>query len=115
MDECEFDISKWEGRYRHEQEEHERTLRKYKEAKEALEKAEKERTELRAEAQRLSLQLERVSEEREAVEKAMKELEAAGEGGLDDESVVTLAPLVAVNNVKPESRTTSTSTSMSMR
>ncbi|EER10682.1 structural maintenance of chromosome 2, putative [Perkinsus marinus ATCC 50983] len=115
LDECEFDISKWEGRYRHEQEEHERTLRKYKEAKEALEKAEKERTELRAEAQRLSLQLERVSEEREAVEKAMKELEAAGEGGLGDESVVTLAPLVAVNNVKPESRTTSTSTSMSMR
>ncbi|EER18657.1 hypothetical protein Pmar_PMAR020188 [Perkinsus marinus ATCC 50983] len=96
LDECEFDISKWEGRYRHEQGEHEKTERKYKEA---LEKADKERVVLRKEAQRLSLELERVLEGKEKLEATMKELEATA----------------AVERKKPESRTTSSSTSMSMK
>ncbi|KAF4747635.1 hypothetical protein FOZ62_024324 [Perkinsus olseni] len=99
LDECEFDISKWEGRYRHEQEEHDETRRKYGEVAEALKRAEGKRTELKAEAQRLLLDLERVTEEKQALEQAVKELDKA----------------VAAEAQKPETRTTATSTSMSMR
>ncbi|KAF4754596.1 hypothetical protein FOZ62_027440 [Perkinsus olseni] len=99
LDECEFDISKWEGRYRHEQEEHDETRRKYGEVAEALKRAEGKRTELKAEAQRLLLDLERVTEEKQALEQAVKELDKA----------------VAAEARKAETRTTATSTSMSMR
>ncbi|KAF4735106.1 hypothetical protein FOZ63_002119, partial [Perkinsus olseni] len=99
LDECEFDISKWEGRYRHEQEEHDETRRKYGEVAEALKRAEGKRTELKAEAQRLLLDLGRVTEEKQALEQAVKELDKA----------------VAAEAQKPETRTTATSTSMSMR
>ncbi|KAF4664337.1 hypothetical protein FOZ61_000883 [Perkinsus olseni] len=99
LDECEFDISKWEGRYRHEQEEHDETRRKYGEVAETLKRAEGKRAELKAEAQRLLLDLERVTEEKQALEQAVKELDKA----------------VAAEARKPETRTTATSTSMSMR
>ncbi|KAF4682247.1 hypothetical protein FOZ63_016361 [Perkinsus olseni] len=99
LDECEFDISKWEGRYRHEQEEHDETRRKYGEVAEALKRAEGKRAELKAEAQRLLLDAEWVTEEKQALEQAVKELDKA----------------VAAEARKPETRTTATSTSMSMR
>ncbi|KAF4670461.1 hypothetical protein FOL46_000844 [Perkinsus olseni] len=99
LDECEFDISKWEGRYRHEQEEHDETRRKYGEVAETLKRAEGKRAELKAEAQRLLLDLEWVTEEKQALEQAVKELDKA----------------VAAEARKPETRTTATSTSMSMR
>ncbi|KAF4668426.1 hypothetical protein FOL47_003048 [Perkinsus chesapeaki] len=99
LDECEEECQMWKARYEHKKEQLEEGLAKYRRIKEELEEAEEERTGLKAEAQRLSMELGRVCEAKEELERTVQQLKEAG----------------ASASQRPLTRTTATSTSVTMR